>query len=85
MAFYSFGISETSVCGDIKMGFTVSKGQLEIDIVVVKGLSKTGLHGPPGKVWYVKYTSSVFIFVSTCRHTVVAQDGVLTVVDRADD
>lgn len=50
MAFYSFGISETSVCGDIKMGFMVSKGQLEIDIVVVKGLSKTGLHGPPGKV-----------------------------------
>jgi len=31
------------------MGFMVSKGQLEIDIVVVKGLSKSGLHNPPGK------------------------------------
>ena len=31
------------------MGFMVSKGQLEIDIIVVKGLSKSGLVQPPGK------------------------------------
>ncbi|WAR23585.1 RIMS2-like protein [Mya arenaria] len=43
---------ETSVCGDIKMGFMVSKGQLEIDIVVVRGLKKSGLSNPPDT--YVK-------------------------------
>ena len=42
-------ILETNVYGDIKMGFMVSKGQLEIDIIVVKGLKKTGLVQPPGK------------------------------------
>ena len=41
-------ILETNVYGDIKMGFMVSKGQLEIDIIVVKGLKKTGLVQPPG-------------------------------------
>ena len=30
------------------MGFMVSKGQLEIDIIVVKGLVKSGLTQPPG-------------------------------------
>ena len=30
------------------MGFMVSKGQLEIDIIVVKGLKKSGLVQPPG-------------------------------------
>ncbi|XP_053395165.1 regulating synaptic membrane exocytosis protein 2-like [Mercenaria mercenaria] len=43
---------ETNVCGDIKMGFMVSKGQLEIDIVVVKGLMKSGISSPPDT--YVK-------------------------------
>ena len=43
-----FLLLETNVYGDIKMGFMVSKGQLEIDIIVVKGLKKTGLVQPPG-------------------------------------
>ncbi|XP_060574949.1 regulating synaptic membrane exocytosis protein 2-like [Ruditapes philippinarum] len=43
---------ETNVRGDIKMGFMVSKGQLEIDVVVVKGLMKSGLATPPDT--YVK-------------------------------
>ena len=48
--FYRPSVTETNVLGDIKMGFMVSKGQLEIDIIVVKGLSKSGLAQPPGKI-----------------------------------
>lgn len=33
------------------MGFMVSKGQLEIDIIVVKGLTKSGLVQPPGIIF----------------------------------
>ncbi|KAK3609742.1 hypothetical protein CHS0354_029189 [Potamilus streckersoni] len=43
---------EIQICGDIKMGFMVSKGKLEVDIVVVKGLSKSGISTPPDT--YVK-------------------------------
>ncbi|XP_025109485.1 regulating synaptic membrane exocytosis protein 2-like [Pomacea canaliculata] len=34
--------NETLVCGDIKVGFNVSKGQLEVDIICVKGLQRPG-------------------------------------------
>ncbi|CAL1540834.1 unnamed protein product [Lymnaea stagnalis] len=44
--------AETTVCGDIKLGFTVSKGQLEVDIVCAAGLHKSGQTQPPDT--YVK-------------------------------
>ncbi|KAL4235963.1 FYVE-type zinc finger [Mactra antiquata] len=45
-------LHEKGVCGDMKMGFMVSKGQLEIDIVVAKGLQKHSTQQPPDT--YVK-------------------------------
>ncbi|KAK7476058.1 hypothetical protein BaRGS_00032685, partial [Batillaria attramentaria] len=33
--------SETLVCGDVKLGLAVSKGQLEVDIICVRGLHRT--------------------------------------------
>ncbi|KAL3868424.1 hypothetical protein ACJMK2_041232 [Sinanodonta woodiana] len=43
---------EIETCGNIKMGFMVTKGKLEVDIAVVKGLSKSGISTPPDT--YVK-------------------------------
>ena len=48
---------ETNVRGDVKLGFMVSKGQLEIDVVVVKGLMKSGLTTPPGIYHHLFYRS----------------------------
>ncbi|CAG5129655.1 unnamed protein product, partial [Candidula unifasciata] len=44
--------AETTVCGDIKLGFMVSKGQLEVDIVCAAGLHRAGSVHPPDT--YVK-------------------------------
>ncbi|RUS70820.1 hypothetical protein EGW08_021420 [Elysia chlorotica] len=44
--------AETTICGDIKLGFMVSKGQLEVDIVCAMGLHKSGSSQPPDT--YVK-------------------------------
>ena len=43
-----FLIAEQSLCGDIRMGFMVSKGALDIDIVCVTGLLKESENSPPG-------------------------------------
>ncbi|GFR90974.1 regulating synaptic membrane exocytosis protein 2 [Elysia marginata] len=44
--------AETTICGDIKLGFMVSKGQLEVDIICAMGLHKSGSSQPPDT--YVK-------------------------------
>ncbi|XP_059166066.1 regulating synaptic membrane exocytosis protein 1-like isoform X2 [Physella acuta] len=44
--------AETTVCGDIKLGFMVSKGQLEVDIICAAGLHRSGQTQPPDT--YVK-------------------------------
>ncbi|XP_012944640.1 regulating synaptic membrane exocytosis protein 2 [Aplysia californica] len=44
--------AETSVCGNIKLGFMVSKGQLEVDIICAVGLHRSGQTYPPDT--YVK-------------------------------
>lgn len=46
--FVCCAFSENLVCGDIKLGFMVSKGQLEIDIIGVTGLLKGSENCPPG-------------------------------------
>lgn len=41
-------LSEQSVCGNIRLGFMVSKGQLEIDVIHVSGLQNGNESPPPG-------------------------------------
>ena len=42
-------ISEKFVKGDIKLGFIITKGQLEISVVCAKGLPTNINHQKPGK------------------------------------
>ena len=44
-----YTISEKFVKGDIKLGFIITKGQLEISVVCAKGLPKNINHQKPGK------------------------------------
>ncbi|XP_069127964.1 regulating synaptic membrane exocytosis protein 2-like isoform X2 [Argopecten irradians] len=44
--------SEQSVCGDIRLGLTVTQGKLEIDIICVTGLLRESENAPPDT--YVK-------------------------------
>ena len=42
-------VLEKFVKGDIKLGFIITKGQLEISVVCAKGLPKNINHQKPGK------------------------------------
>ncbi|XP_071145808.1 regulating synaptic membrane exocytosis protein 2-like [Mytilus edulis] len=46
--------SEQSVCGNIRLGFMVSKGQLEIDVIHVSGL-QNGNESPPPDTYVKTY------------------------------
>ena len=53
-------VTETLVCGDIKLGFAVSKGQLEVDVICVRGLKHPAALQPPGQ------SVCVCVFVCVC-------------------
>ena len=40
---------EKTIQGDIRVGFTISKGQLEVEIVCAKGLPLGSTAAPPGE------------------------------------
>ncbi len=41
--------SEKATQGDIRLGFTISKGQLEVEVVCAKGLPLSASGNPPGQ------------------------------------
>ena len=40
--------AEKTIQGDVRVGFTISKGQLEVEIVCAKGLPLGSTAAPPG-------------------------------------
>ncbi len=42
--------TEKLVKGDIKLGFMITKGQLEVDVICAKGLTLTTARQPPGEL-----------------------------------
>ena len=51
--------TEKTVQGDIRVGFTISKGQLEVEIVCAKGLPLGASAAPPGKFIYLNVNKNV--------------------------